>query len=141
MFHTDPEFSSVVKVLLQSVCTRSLELFQGGKDRPVNYNCLIARKSDFVACKQQMLTAGPRSTVPNVSGYRCMSDCRSRGRKFDPGPVPYFRRLFMKWFLRSFSSLLLIHSRRVVVSYKRKYVYELLVNRLFKPAQEKSVVR
>ena len=35
----------------------------------------------------------------------------------------------------------LIHSRRVVVSYKRKYVHELLVNRLFKPAQEKAVVR
>ena len=35
----------------------------------------------------------------------------------------------------------LIHSRRVVVSYNRKYVHELLVNRLFKPAQEKSVVR
>ena len=32
-------------------------------------------------------------------------------------------------------------SRRVVVSYKRKYVHKLLVNRLFKPAQEKSVVR
>ena len=31
----------------------------------------------------------------------------------------------------------LIHSRSVVVSYKRKYVHELLVNRLFKPAQEK----
>ena len=27
----------------------------------------------------------------NVSGYRCVSDCRSRGREFDPGPVPYFR--------------------------------------------------
>ena len=40
-------------------------------------------------------------------------------------------------FLRSFSSLPLIHSRRVVVSYKRKYVHKLLVNRLFKPAQEK----
>ena len=43
----------------------------------------------------------------------------------------------MKLFLRSFSSLPLIHSRRVVVSYKRKYVHEVLVNRLFKPAQEK----
>ena len=31
----------------------------------------------------------------------------------------------------------LIYSRRVVVSYKRKFVHELLVNRLFKPAQEK----
>ena len=35
--------------------------------------------------------AGPRSAVGNVSGYRCLSDCRSRGREFDPGPVPYFR--------------------------------------------------
>ena len=34
---------------------------------------------------------GPRSAVSNVSGNRCESDCRSRGRKFDPGPVPYFR--------------------------------------------------
>ena len=34
---------------------------------------------------------GPRSTVGNVSGYRCVSDCRSRGHEFDPGPVPYFR--------------------------------------------------
>ena len=35
--------------------------------------------------------AGPHSTVGNVSGYRCESDCRSRGNEFDPGPVPYFR--------------------------------------------------
>ena len=35
--------------------------------------------------------AGPRSAVGNVSGYRCLSDCRSRGREFDPGLVPYFR--------------------------------------------------
>ena len=34
---------------------------------------------------------GPRSAVGNVSGYKCVSDCRSRGREFDPGPVPYFR--------------------------------------------------
>ena len=33
---------------------------------------------------------GLRSAVGNVSGYRCVSDCRSRGSKFDPGPVPYF---------------------------------------------------
>ena len=31
----------------------------------------------------------PRSAVGNVSGYRCMSDCRSRGREFDR--APYFR--------------------------------------------------
>ena len=32
----------------------------------------------------------PRSAVGNVSGYRCVSDCRSRGREFDPGPVHTF---------------------------------------------------
>ena len=61
--------------------------------------------------------------------------CRSRA-DCSSGPILSWR-LIMKWFLRSFSSLPLIHSRRVVVSYKRKYVHELLVNRLFKPAQEK----
>ena len=35
-------------------------------------------------------------------------------------------------------SLPLIHSRRVVVSYKGKYVHEVLVNCLFKHAQEKD---
>ena len=43
----------------------------------------------------------------------------------------------MKLFLRSFSSLPLNHSRRVVVSYKGKYVLEVLVSPLFKLAQEK----
>ena len=33
--------------------------------------------------------------------------------------------------------ILLPSARRVVVSYKRKYVHELMVNRLSKPAQEK----
>ena len=32
-------------------------------------------------------------------------------------------------------------SRRVVVSYKQKYVHEILVNHLVKLAEEKSVVR
>ena len=83
---------------------------------------------------------GPHSAVGNVSGNRCESDCRSRGRELNLGPVPYFLwdRL---WIIRSFSSLLLNNSRRIVVSYKRKYVHEVLVNCLFKLAQEKSVVR
>ena len=34
---------------------------------------------------------GPCRAVGNMSGNRCESDCRSRGRQFDPGPVPYFR--------------------------------------------------
>ena len=46
----------------------------------------------------------------------------------------------MKLFLLSFS-LPLIHSMRVFVSYKQKYVHEVLVNSLFKLDHEKSVVR
>ena len=34
--------------------------------------------------------SGPSSTVRNVSGNRCGSVCRSRGRELDPSPVPYF---------------------------------------------------
>ena len=42
--------------------------------------------------------------------------------------------------VRSFSPLPLNHSRRIVVSYKRKYMHEVLVNCLLKLVQEKSVV-
>ena len=84
--------------------------------------------------------SGPRRAVGNVSGNRCESDCRSRGRELDPGPVPYFRGDY-EIILRAFSSLPHNHSRRIVVSYKRRYVHEVLVNCLFKLAQEKSVVR
>ena len=47
--------------------------------------------SDAICRFTNLFFAGPRSAVGNVSGYRCVSDCRSRGREFDPGPVPYFR--------------------------------------------------
>ena len=80
-----------------------------------------------------MSLTGPRSAVGKVSGNRCESDCRSRGHEFNLGPVPPI----MKYFLRSFPSLPLNHSRRAVVSYKRKYVHEVLVNCLFKLGQEK----
>ena len=62
----------------------------------------------------------------------------------DPGvasSIPARSHTFVEIDQRSFSSLPLNHSRRVVVSYKRKYVHEVLVNCLFKLAQEKSVVR
>ena len=80
--------------------------------------------------------AGPRSAVGNVSVWLQIQGSEVRSRS---GPILSWR-LIMKWFLRSFSSIPLIHSRRVVASYKRKYVHELLVNRLLKSAQEKSVV-
>ena len=34
-----------------------------------------------------------KRAVGNVSDYRFASDCRSRGHMFDPGPVPYFRKI------------------------------------------------
>ena len=37
-----------------------------------------------------MQKTGLRRAVGNVSGNRCESSCRSRGREFDPGPVPSF---------------------------------------------------
>ena len=54
-------------------------------------------------CEEQIFQSHPHTNngflflftieelVGNVSGYRWESDCRSRGREFDPGPVPYFR--------------------------------------------------
>ena len=54
--------------------------------------------SKFISDKQNLIfkvtippPTGPPSAVGNVSGYRCEVDCRSRGREFDPGLVPYFR--------------------------------------------------
>ena len=47
--------------------------------------------SSFRVATSDRFYTGPRSAVGNVSGYRCVSDCRSRGREFDPGPVPNFR--------------------------------------------------
>ena len=52
------------------------------------FGCSEVKNNDFIITSQ--IVAGPRSAVGNVSGNRCESDCRSRGREFDPGPVPYF---------------------------------------------------
>ena len=48
---------------------------------------VIISKKSYISFSEDQL----RSAVGNVSGYRCVSDCRFRGREFDPGPVPYFR--------------------------------------------------
>ena len=53
-----------------------------------NYSCIQTLRC-FIYHTDKC--TGPRSAVGNVSGNRCESDCRSRGREFDPGPVPYFR--------------------------------------------------
>ena len=48
---------------------------------------LLLLDSPFALILHQKLNA-----VGNVSGYRCVSDCRSRGREFDPSSVLYFHR-------------------------------------------------
>ena len=70
-----------------------------------------------------------------------VSDCRSRGSELDPGPI-------LLWRLNDheiISTTILLPSAdsrlRVVVSYKQKYVHEVLVNCLVNLAQEKSQVR
>ena len=91
-------------------------------------HCAIFRLNVVDEQNEKSNNAGWRSTVGN------MSDCKSRDREFDPGPVPYFLDLEI------ISMAILLPSadpRRVNVSYKRKYVHEVLVNRLVKLAQEK----
>ena len=75
-------------------------------------------------------STGPHSTVVN------MSDCRSRGREFDPGQSYTFAEIDYE--IISMAILLpFAVSRRVDVSDNRKYVHEVLVNCLVKRAQEK----
>ena len=86
-----------------------------------------------------LISTGRRSAVGNVSGNRCKSDCRSVvgvGSSI-PARSHTFVEIDHEIISKSFSSLPLNHSRRIVVSYKRKYVHNVLVNCLFKLAQEK----
>ena len=88
-----------------------------------NRPCIAVRSEP--ACNRPCIAVGSESA------------CRSRGRKFDPGPVPYFHGNY-NFYGHSPPSVV---SRRVVVSYKRKYVQKILVNCIVKLAKEKSVVR
>ena len=80
---------------------------------------------------------GPGSAVGNVSGNRCECDCRSRGLEFDPGPVQYFRGDWSRNNFYGHSSPFRWIIQEGLFSYKQKYVHKVLVNCLFKLAQEK----
>ena len=70
-------------------------------------------------------------------GY--MSDCRFRGCEYDPSQAR--SHIFVEIDHEIISTAILLpsaYSRRVVVSYKWKYVHKVLVNRLVKLAQEKK---
>ena len=45
---------------------------------------IVFHKHNFHFLKMAPTSTGPRS-------FGNVSDCRSRGCEFDPGPVPYFR--------------------------------------------------
>ena len=51
---------------------------------------LLKSQTSAIKYVFSFIPTGPRSTVGNVSGYRCEADCKSRGREFDPDPVPHF---------------------------------------------------
>ena len=75
-----------------------------------------------------------------MSDCTYMSDCRSRGREFDPTRTHTFVEIDHE----IISTVILLpsaDSRRVVVSYKLKRLHKVLVNCLVKLAQEKSVVK
>ena len=81
-----------------------------------------------------------RAVLSRVSTVGNISDCRSRGLQFNPGPVTYFF-VEIDHEIISMAPLPSADLRRVVVSCRRKYVHKVLVNGLVKFAQEKSVVR
>ena len=71
-----------------------------------------------------------------MSGCKYVSDCRSRGHDFDPVSLEIDHEIISTAILLPSAD-----SRRVVVSYKLKYVHKVPVNRLVKLSQEKIVVR
>ena len=85
---------------------------------------------------------GPRSAVGNVSGYRCEADCRSRGREF---LIPAWSHTFVEINHEIISTVILLPSAESFMKgccqLQAKVCARLLVNCLFKLAQEKRVVR
>ena len=123
----------------------SLVLVQPRKTRPfITERLLMGRKESnhtnkqsYRASLQAVPTSAHCSAVGNVSGNRCESDCRSRAASSIPAWSHTFVEIDHEIISTVILLLLLNHSRRVVVSYKRKYVHEVLVNCLFRLAQEK----
>ena len=80
----------------------------------------------------------PGSTVSNVSGYRCLSDCRSRSHGFDPGPAgPYLAKIDHEIISMV---ILLIYTeslKKDCCQLEMKIYAKVLVNRLFKLRRKK----
>ena len=78
-------FSSA-KFLLQGVT-----VVHFSNDHNIVSNLIVGTYSSQRHTSHQTNFTGPHSSAGNLSSNRCESDCRSRGRKFDPGQVPYIR--------------------------------------------------
>ena len=85
MFPKCNRFSLIFSDLVFMQVVKGVSAFLSDCDSLPILNILRKKKETYTLC------TGPRSAVGNVSGNRCESDCRSRGREFDPGLVPYFR--------------------------------------------------
>ena len=86
--HLKPPF----KLRNSNCCSdSSLTLIEHSSDLQRLWSDCAYVQAGLRLCWSHIPHTGPRSAVGNVSGYRCVSDCTSRGREFDPGPVPYFR--------------------------------------------------
>ena len=81
-------FGKAVYEAHQRTCTHTFETLEQLKTSQASTDTINFYKN-MVRPNIKKLT-GPCSAVSNMSGYRCVSDCRSRGSEFDPGPVPYF---------------------------------------------------
>ena len=85
----------------------------------------------------KLINTRRRCAVANVSDCRYVFYCRSRVAS----SILARSHTFMEIDHEIISTAILLPSadlRRVVVRYKRKYLHEVLVNRLFKLAQEKK---
>ena len=67
----------------------SLVIFMG--DPSLRLSEVLSRREELVQIRHGFHTNKSHIWAQSVKCHRYESDCRSRGRELDPGPVPYFR--------------------------------------------------
>ena len=83
-FYKHNEFSS--KDIKETLCHRQTRKTENEKQYFPTENSFQGRVLPYLPMFSTFSdeNTGPRSAVGNVSGYRCVSDCRSRGRSSIP---------------------------------------------------------
>ena len=139
-------FCSGCQKMARDVLSRSQTLYQKTRTRYFIYqltHCFTLQTSDYDVIFDfcvDLASLGRHSKKPGriAQSVTCLAtDACLTADQGVGSSIPVRPHTFVKIDHEMILLLPLIHSRRVVVSYKRKYVHELLVNRLFKPAQEK----